>query len=105
MELSAAALRYERERKDLGDEFLVAVDEAIRSIAANPLLFGLYEALPENQRFRRFRMRRFPYVLVYECREEGVVIIAAAHTSRTPGYWVRRTEDEGGGNRGIIVGQ
>ena len=91
-ELREAAFRYERERNGLGDEFLIAVDEAIQSIVAMPLVFGYYEALPDNHRFRRLRMRRFPYIVVYECREDGILIVSVAHTSRKPGYWLKRTE-------------
>ena len=93
-EMSEAAVRYEGDRAGLGGENLVAVNEAVESIVAMPLLFGFYEALPDNHRFRRLRMRRFPYVVIYECREDHILIVAVAHTSRRPGYWLRRTEGE-----------
>lgn len=42
-------------------------------------------------RFRYVRIRRFPFILVYEVRRErDVFVIAVAHTSRRTGYWRRR---------------
>jgi len=38
------------------------------------------------------RVRRFSYVLYYEVLDPTQVLIyAVAHTSRRPGYWLRRT--------------
>jgi toxin ParE1/3/4 len=33
---------------------------------------------------------RFPFTLPYQITEQGVIILALAHTSRRPGYWSRR---------------
>jgi hypothetical protein len=44
---------------------------------------------PRNR--RRFLLHRFPYLLIYREREDGVIqILAVAHTSRRPGYWKER---------------
>jgi len=45
---------------------------------------------PNDRRFRRHVLRRFPYVLVYELRSESIEFVAIAHTSRAPGYWLGR---------------
>ncbi len=40
---------------------------------------------------RRFLLRKFPFILIYRERDSGdIQILAAAHTSRKPGYWKRR---------------
>jgi hypothetical protein len=39
---------------------------------------------------RAFRLRRFPYHLVYVEQPTGVLVIAVAHNRRRPGYWRRR---------------
>lgn len=40
---------------------------------------------------RRFLLRGFPYMLIYrEANADMIEILAVAHTSRRPGYWVER---------------
>ena len=36
---------------------------------------------------RRYRFRRFPYLLVYHNTPERVVAVAVPHAKRRPGYW------------------
>lgn len=39
---------------------------------------------------RRFIFRHFPYTLVYRIRGELIEILALAHHSRQPDYWIGR---------------
>jgi plasmid stabilization system protein ParE len=39
---------------------------------------------------RRYRFRRFPYVLVYHATPQRVTVLAVAHSKRRPGYWKTR---------------
>jgi plasmid stabilization system protein ParE len=39
---------------------------------------------------RRVLLHSFPYGVIYEVRDRVVVIIAVAHTSRDPRYWLGR---------------
>jgi plasmid stabilization system protein ParE len=39
---------------------------------------------------RRVMLHSFPYGVIYEVRDRVVVIIAVAHTSRDPRYWLGR---------------
>ena len=40
---------------------------------------------------RRFLLRGFPYLLIYrENSPDAIQVLAVAHTSRRPGYWVER---------------
>lgn len=43
----------------------------------------------------RFRpVKRFPYKVVYEVLDDDhILIVAIAHTSRAPGYWMDRSID------------
>ncbi|WP_138437621.1 hypothetical protein [Marinobacter shengliensis] len=85
-----AAAWYEQEQAGLGAEFFAAVDAAMDIIEENvtPL-----SPLPEeagDTDAKRLIMERFPYdVVAVELREETVVI-AIAHHSRKPGYWLGR---------------
>ena len=38
----------------------------------------------------RLYFKRFPYTLVFRIQESSVRVIAIAHQSRRPGYWVGR---------------
>ena len=46
---------------------------------------------PGNLRFRRAVASRFPCVLVLHIVIDKPVIVAVAHASRRPGYWLDRT--------------
>jgi toxin ParE1/3/4 len=39
---------------------------------------------------RSFKLRRFPYSIIYRISAEELVIVAVAHTLRRPGYWRSR---------------
>ena len=61
--------------------FEEAVDEAMIRISEAP------ESLPRlSGPYRRVRVRRFPYILVFRPRQaDEMVVVAVAHTSRQPG--------------------
>jgi plasmid stabilization system protein ParE len=40
-----------------------------------------------DDRLRQCVVRGFPYVIIYSVVQDGVVIVAFAHTHRRPGYW------------------
>jgi plasmid stabilization system protein ParE len=86
-ELEEAMLYYEDRRAGLGDDFRQRVSETIQSIARQPLRFPEYEGKRLTRLFRRALVTRFPYIVVYEAREDETLIVAVAHTSREPGYW------------------
>ena len=39
---------------------------------------------------RRFRLKDFPYLIVFRPTENSIEVLAVAHTSRSPGYWKQR---------------
>jgi len=85
-EFRAARDWYAARSSDAAERFVHAVDRAVDRIMtqanALPILLGA---------FRWVRVSRFPYVLIFGDRTDGVtMIIAVAHTSRRPGYWRRR---------------
>jgi hypothetical protein len=87
-----AAAWYEYEQPGLGAEFFAAVDAAIDVIEENftPLL-----PLPEEAGHtgaKRLVLERFPYDIVAIELPEETVVIAVAHHSRKPGYWLGRSK-------------
>jgi plasmid stabilization system protein ParE len=84
-DLNWAYVRYERERKGLGEEFLAEVQVTAQ------LVLGMPRAYPVIRReTRRALIHRFPHGLFYRLIDETVVIVACFHTSRDPALWARR---------------
>jgi toxin ParE1/3/4 len=65
--------------------FLEELERAIDQVIRYPDRWPVY-----LHGTRRYKLSRFPYVLVYLLRDDTVVGIAVAHLSRKPGYWRRR---------------
>ncbi len=86
-----AALWYEKEQRGLGSLFLSDLQKAYREISRSRDTLPAYEALPANSRFRRYRMRRFPYVIIFELIDEGALVLAVSHVAQRPGYWIGRS--------------
>jgi toxin ParE1/3/4 len=89
-ELREAMLYYEKRQQGLGARFLGRVLQTLVSIRRDPQRFPLYEGRHLARPFRRARISRFPYVVVFDLRPDEIVVIAVAHTSRKPGYWRNR---------------
>ena len=86
-ELSAAAAWYEARATGVGEKFLMRVDDAIKRISEHPSSFPVWAAAP---RFRKVVTEKFPYVVFYRDTSERIEIVAIAHGSRLPGFWLKR---------------
>src|SRR5262245_25469397 len=76
---------YERRREGLGEAFTDEVDRAIARIAKSPIRWPVCFV-----KFRRVRLRRFPYLLYYYVVDDSLaLVLAVAHARRRPGYWRR----------------
>jgi plasmid stabilization system protein ParE len=85
-DIDRAYVRYERERKGLGEDFLAEVNTTARLVLEMP------EAYPVIVRqTRRALIHRFPYGLFYRILGDTVVFVACFHTSRNPALWRRRS--------------
>ncbi|MGC1275578.1 MAG: type II toxin-antitoxin system RelE/ParE family toxin [Planctomycetaceae bacterium] len=85
-ELRTAHAWYRERDVDTAARFLVGVRAAVERIEQDP------DSLPfERRHYRRIRVRRFPYRLIFERdRPDSILVIAVAHARRRPGYWSRR---------------
>jgi plasmid stabilization system protein ParE len=81
-ELDEAIEYYNGESPGLGDAFLLETVAAIDRIRRFPEAWH-----PLGAEIRRCRLRRFPYGLIYSKDQDGILILAVAHTHREPGYW------------------
>jgi len=77
---------YEQQRPGLGMEFFAELDSTLFDLGQRPESF---ERWPENERYRKTRLARFPYTLFFTVGDE-VEVVAVAHSKRRPGYWLSR---------------
>jgi len=85
-DIEGAARWYERQRGDLGDEFLDEVSMAVAAISDNPRLYPVV-----HRNTRRALIHRFPFGIYYRVEEEAIIVIAVMHGSRHPKRWQKRT--------------
>jgi hypothetical protein len=89
MQEAEESIRYYEQRKiGLGDSFAVLLSQSLEKIKVRPEGFSLLETLPAELGYRRLRMQQFPFLVVFRLSQELIEIIAIAHTSREPNYWL-----------------
>jgi hypothetical protein len=62
----------------------------LEEIEERPERFSRLETIKTKRDIRRGLLRRFPYSVVYEVLPDEVIILAVAHTSRRPRFWIKR---------------
>jgi hypothetical protein len=85
IELDEAIQYYNDKALGLGDDFLAEVLKALNRIARFPESWH-----PCSKRTRRCQTRRFPYGIIYQIRQDEILVIAIADLHRKPGYWDNR---------------
>lgn len=70
---------YDSREHGLGAEFVKALDECIGQIERHPDLFRVF-----SPPYRKVLMRRFPFQVVYEIREDCLWVLAVYHAKRDP---------------------
>lgn len=78
---------YEKCEPGLGSEFVRALEEGLSRIETNPELHRVFHAP-----YRKVLMRRFPFQIVYEVRDDCLWILAVFHAKRDPGQLSKRIE-------------
>ncbi len=76
---------YAHRNLAVATRFMAELDRAIDKIKDGPdrwpkYLFGA----------RFFKLRRFPYMVIYWEDQASILILAVAHAKRRPGYWRKR---------------
>jgi plasmid stabilization system protein ParE len=86
-ELSDAYNWYELKSEGLGEDFLKELDHAFSLIQNTPRTWPVISG-----KFRRFLLKRFPYGVIYQIKEDCIFILAVMHLSRKPDYWKKRIQ-------------
>lgn len=86
-ELRDAADWYEDQEPGLGEDFLDAVDSAVRQAAQWPGSAPKMRNWDRDPEIRSMRVQVFPYRVLYCATETSLIVLAYAHIRRRPGYW------------------
>lgn len=70
---------YEHRTSGLGYEFIGEMEDGFERLSKNP---QHYSAI--NRKYRKLRIKRFPYLIVFEIEESKVIINAVRHVSQEP---------------------
>ncbi len=85
LELDDTKAYYDYQLEGLGKRFLNSVKKSIKLIEEHPQAWH-----PLTKRTRRCLIRNFPYGIVYQIKEDYILIIAIASLHRKPYYWKDR---------------
>ena len=84
-ELTEARRWYSHKRQDLDLEFMQCIDDALSRVIGNPHVNPIvYRTL------RRAVIRRFPFAIFFDVREDEIQVIAVFHSRRDPEGWQSR---------------
>lgn len=89
-EMRESALWYEDKRAGLGDQFLDTIQHGFELIEEHPHRYMRIETTDENREVRRYVVKRFPFLIIYEVLSTEVLVVAVAHAKRKPRYWESR---------------
>jgi addiction module RelE/StbE family toxin len=70
---------YEMKLEGLGFDFIEEVENGFEKISIHP---QYYTSIAVD--FRRYKIKRFPYLIVYEIEDDAVVVNSVRHGSRKP---------------------
>lgn len=85
IEFEDAAVRYDEQRRGIGEQFVAEIDEAVLRASSTP------EHCPVVfDNVRRAVARPFPYSVCFRVRANAMVVLAVFHGRRNPAIWQRR---------------
>ena len=86
-ELYEAVVFYDIQRQGLGQEFAKEVEDTVERIKQNP---EAWTTISPSRRARRCLTKRFPYGIIYQIRQDTLLIVAVWHLRRRPQAWQDR---------------
>ncbi len=84
-EAEAAARYYAARSPRAAAAYVAELDTAISEIERAP-----HTLLQHVHGTHRILLKRYPFAIVFRLEEQRILIVAIAHGSRRPGYWVTR---------------
>ena len=87
-ELDDAYEYYENIYSGLGSKFIEEFESCLKRISNNPEAWQAF-----SQYTRRCLFNKFPFSIIYNIRQDSILIIAIACNHRAPFYWISRMEN------------
>ena len=84
-EIDEAVAWFNEQVDGRGLVFLDELDRVVRLVKSYP-----FASTKIERDIRRCLFARFPYSLIYGVEEQTIVVIAVAHSRRSPRYWIDR---------------
>ncbi|MGA3372559.1 MAG: type II toxin-antitoxin system RelE/ParE family toxin [Terracidiphilus sp.] len=84
-EINEAFDWYFKRSPEAAEAFLTEIGASMAQIASHPLLYP-----PYTKNTRRRVLPGFPYSVIFQEKDEIILIVAVAHAKRRPGYWRKR---------------
>ncbi len=86
-EFYEAVAFYNLQRQGLGKKFAKEVEDAIERIIQNP---EAWTTISSSNQARRCLTHRFPYGVIYQIRQNTLLVVAVLHLRRRPQAWRER---------------
>jgi toxin ParE1/3/4 len=78
VDIQSAFEWYEQQRSGLGYELIEEIDDALERLSKHPQHYSA-----SNQKYRKIRIKRFPYLIVFEIEDIKVIVNAEESKSET----------------------
>ena len=88
-EFADAVAYYNLQSEGLGLEFAAEVKRALGRVLQYPTAWT-----PLSARTRRCRLNRFPYALLYQLRNDSILVVAVQNLHQHPDSWKNRLNPE-----------
>ena len=85
IELDDAYEFYEYEQSGLGSKFVDSFTRTLELIKFYPK--GWH---PLSRKVKRCLIRGFPYGIIYQIKDNSIIILSVANLHRKPNYWIDR---------------
>lgn len=79
-DLAKSSAWYEEQQEGLSKKFLKSFFQTLDLIQLNPLLYQERY----NKIYRAAKMHRFPFLVIFKIKDDGIFVNAVFHTSRRP---------------------
>ena len=86
-ELDDAFEYYEEIYQGLGNRFIEELELTLTRIKVNPMAWQKAGSLTH-----RCLLHRFPYSVIYQIRNDSILVVAIACTHQKPNCWIGRLE-------------
>ena len=87
-EIAEAMDYYNTQYPGLGYEFAFEVKESMNRIISFPNAWPLFQ-----EEARKCQIDRFPYGIIYEVREDTIIVFALMHLRENPQKWEKRLRE------------